>query len=201
MRKINLIAVSLIFAAIFALPAFAQTTGDKIGLIAWDAFGDPTKGIKKYSAALTALENEFKPVTTELQGLVTKYQNLEKEIGNMLEAYQKNPTTSPFKPEAIQAKRDELGQLERDIKKKDEDRKAKLQSRYSIVIGPIQNDIMKAMNEYAAAKGYAVILDGAKLEESGILLGFAPKTNITEDFITFYNARPATASTTTTTNK
>lgn len=196
MKKINLIAVSLIFAAMLAVSASAQT-GDKIGLVAWDAFGDPTKGIKKYSAALTVLENEFKPINTELQGMLTKYQTMQKEIQNMQETYQKNPQTSPFKPEAIQAKIDELGQMERDIKKKQEDGKAKYQSRYATLLGPVQNDIMKAMNEYAAAKGYAVILDGAKLEESGILLGFAPKTNITDDFILFYNARPATATTTT----
>ena len=55
------------------------------------------------------------------------------------------------------------------------------------------------MNEYAEQKGYAMILDGGKLEEAGILLGFAKKTNITDDFITFYNARTTTATTTTTT--
>ncbi len=195
MKKFSLIAASLIFAAIFAVSASAQT-GDKIGLVAWDMFGDPTKGIKKYSAALTTLDNEFKPLNTELQGMLTKYQTLQKEITTMQDTLAKNPTTAPFKPEAVQAKIDELGQLERDIKKKQEDGKAKYQSRYATVMGPISNDIIKAMNEFAEQKGYAVILDGAKLEESGLLVGFAKKANITDEFIIFYNARPATATTT-----
>lgn len=195
MKKINLIAVSLIFAAMLAVSASAQT-GDKIGLVDWGQFADPTKGIKKYSAALTTLENEFKVINTELQGMGTKYQSLQKEIQNMQETYQKNPQTSPFKPEAIQAKIDEWGQLERDIKKKQEDGKAKYQSRSATLLGPISNDIMKAMSEFATQKGYAVILDGAKLEESGILLAFIPKTNITDEFITFFNARTTTATTT-----
>ncbi len=196
MKKINLIAVSLLFAAMLAVSASAQT-GDKIGLVAWDAFADPTKGIKKYSAALTVLEKEFIPINKELQDMGTKYQALGKEVQNMQETCQKAPTTCPFPASTIQGKIDEIGQMERDIKKKQEDGKAKYQSRYATLLGPISNDILKAMNEYAAAKGYAVILDGAKLEESGLLLGFAPKTNITDDFIVFYNARPATATTTT----
>ena len=196
MRKFSLIAASLIFAAIFAVSASAQT-GDKVGLIAWDNFGDPAKGIKKYATALAALNQEFKVLNDELQAMIVKYQNLGKEIQNMRDTCAKAPTACPFKPEAIQAKIDELGQLERDIKKKEEDGKAKYQSRYATVMGPISNDIIKALNEYAEQKGYAVILDGAKLEESGILLGFAKKTNITDEFIVFYNARPATATTTT----
>lgn len=197
MKKISLIAVSLIFAAMLAVSASAQT-GDKIGLVDWGQFADPTKGIKKYSTALKTLDDEFKVINTELQGMGTKYQSLQKEIQNMQETYQKNPQTSPFKPEAIQAKIDEWGQLERDIKKKQEDGKAKYQSRSATLLGPISNDIMKAMSEFATQKGYAMILDGAKLEESGILLAFIPKTNITDEFITFFNARTTTATTTTT---
>jgi len=202
MRTVRLIAVSVFLAAIFAVSAMAQTptttTADKIGLVAWGAFGDPAKGIKKYAAALAALETEFKPVNTELQTMGTKYQSLQKEIQTLQDTIQKGGTAAQaIKPETVQAKVDELGQLERDIKKKQEDAKAKYESRYSLTIGPIQNDILKAMNDYAAAKGYAVILDGGKLEESGILLGFAPKANVTEDFIAFFNSRTTTAAVTT----
>ncbi len=197
MKKINLIAVSLIFAAMLAVSASAQT-GDKIGLVDWGQFADPTKGIKKYSTALKTLDDEFKPINLELQGMGTKYQTLAKEVQNMQEVYQKNPTGSPFSVAAIQAKADELGQMERDIKKKQEDGKAKYQSRSATLLGPISNDIMKAMSDFASQKGYAMILDGAKLAESGILLAFIPKTNITDEFITFFNARTTTATTTTT---
>lgn len=197
MKTVRLIAVSVVFAAIFAVSAIAQTTtatGDKIGLIAWQAFDDSTKGIKKYAAAMDALENEFKPITTELQTMFTSYQTKQKEFTTLQEQMQKKVV--PVNEATLQTKADEIAQLERDIKKKDEDRKARYQSRFNLTIGPIQNDILKALNEFAAQKGYAVILDGAKLEESGILVGFAPKANVTEEFITFYNARQTTATVT-----
>jgi hypothetical protein len=58
-------------------------------------------------------------------------------------------------------------------------------------MSPVMNDIFKALNEYAKQKGYAVILDGAKLEQADILLGFDDRYDVTKDFIVFYNARPA----------
>ena len=58
---------------------------------------------------------------------------------------------------------------------------------------------MKALNEYAKKNGYAVIFDGVKLDQAQILLGFDEKYNVTQDFITFYNARPAGAATATAT--
>lgn len=57
------------------------------------------------------------------------------------------------------------------------------------VVGPVTDDILKAMNDYAKAKGYAVIMDGPKLLEAQILMGFDEKSDVTLDFIAFYNAR------------
>jgi len=69
----------------------------------------------------------------------------------------------------------------------------------SQLVDPINQDIVKALNEYARSKGYAVILDGAKLEQSGVLLGFDDKYDVTKDFIVFYNGRTGGAATTATT--
>ena len=52
------------------------------------------------------------------------------------------------------------------------------------------------MQEFAKQRGYTLILDGAKLSEVGVLLAWDEKVDLTKDFITFYNARPATATVT-----
>ena len=52
---------------------------------------------------------------------------------------------------------------------KQEDLKARLDKRRQVVVGPIYQDVMKALQEFAVKNGYAVILDGAKLEEAQIL--------------------------------
>lgn len=199
MKRISLAAACFIFAAIFAVSASAQGGGQpaaagtgKIGLVNIGAFAADKGGITKFKTALSTLDAEFKPVNEKLKTMATRYQTLGTEIENIRK--NTNPQV-PMKPETVQAKVDEFQTLERDIKREQEDAKAKYDRRYQVIIGPVFNDILKAMNEYAKQKGYAVILDGAKLEEASILLGFDEKYDITNDFIAFYNQRPAGAAT------
>jgi hypothetical protein len=59
-------------------------------------------------------------------------------------------------------------------------------------------DIGRAVNDYAKQKGFTVIFDIAK-DDSGLLLAIGDeKIDVTKDFITFYNARPAATATTAT---
>ncbi|HMJ07569.1 MAG TPA: OmpH family outer membrane protein [Pyrinomonadaceae bacterium] len=200
MKRVTLIAASFIFAALFAVSASAQapaTPTGKIGLVNTYAFGDDKAGITKYRTAIGSLENEFKPVNDELKTLGTKYQTLGTEIQN-LQKSAAGGSAVPVNTTALQAKIDEFQTLELTIKRKQEDAKKKYENRYQAVVGPIYGDIVKAMNDFAKQKGYAIILDGAKLEESGLLIGFDDKYDVTKDFVTFYNARPAGTATTAT---
>ena len=200
MKRVSFIAAAFIFAAISAVSAYGQvpaaTQPAKIVVINTAAF-DAKDGITKYSNAMTALENEFRPAQTEIEGLAKRYQTLLGEIENARKAGA-NPAV-PIKPETIQAKVDEAQGLEIQIKRKQEDGKSKLERRQQQVLGPVLADIGKAMDEFAKAKGYALILDAAKLEGAGLILAVdLPKVDVTRDFITFYNARPATTATTAT---
>jgi Skp family chaperone for outer membrane proteins len=199
MRRFTTIAASFIFAAFFAMSAYAQApatpaTG-RIGLVNTYAFGDEKAGIAKFRTAMASLEAEFKPVNDELRTLGTKYNSLGTEIKTAQENAAKGAGAVPMKPEALQAKIDEFQTLELTIKRKQEDAKVRYDKRQAAVVGPIYNDIVKAMNDFAKQKGYAIILDGAKLEESGLLMGFDDKYDVTKEFVTFYNARPAGAAT------
>ena len=200
MKTISSATACFLFAVIFAVSASAQTatpaagTG-KIGLVNINAFAADTGGITKFKAALTTLDNEFKPVNDALRTKATRYQTLGAEIEKLRQPGAAGVPVATPNAATLQAKVDEARNLETQIKRDQEDAKAKYDSRYSVVIGPVFNDILKAMNEYAKSKGYAVVLDGAKLEEAGILLGFDDKYDITKDFIVFYNARPAGAAT------
>lgn len=197
MKRIYTIAACLMFAAVLsvAVKAQAQTTPMKVVLINTLAFDDE-KGITKYVNAMNALENEFKPLDTEIQGLVTKYNNLGKEIKTLQD--QASGGKVPIDEKAAQAKVDEYQLLEIQIKRKQEDAKTRYEKRQAAVLGPVLQDIGKAMQEFAQAKGYDLILDAAKLDQQQILLAILPaKIDVTKEFITFYNARPASATATT----
>lgn len=201
MKRFTLVAVSILFAAVFAGSAAAQVPAQqvnpRIGVIDTSAFS-AKDGIKKYTAASEALDKEFAPLTQEIQGLVTRYNTLGAEIKKIQDNAAANPAV-PIKPGDVQPKIDEYQQLEVTIKRKQEDGKAKLDKRSGEVLGPIMQDIGKAIDDYAKQKGYAMMLDLAKMADAGIVLSLdASKIDVTKDFIAFYNLRPAGTATTTT---
>jgi len=188
MKKLGSVLVSLAAIVVFAAHSFGQGAGTppaqgKIGLISIAAFGDEKAGITKYKNAVAAVNKALEQTNNELKTLGTRYQTASTEYQNM----QKNPA---IKADAVRAKQEELQNLQTTIKRKQEDGKAFYDKTYSDIMSPVMNDIFKALNEYAKQKGYAVILDGAKLEQADILVGFDDRYDVTKDFIAFYNARP-----------
>lgn len=189
-----LTAASFIFAALFAVSAFAQapaTPVGKIGLVNTAVFADEKAGITRVRTALTSLDTEFKPATDELRTMGTRLTALGTEINNLQKTAGAGGAV-PVNTSALEAKIDEYKKLETAGKRKEEDLKAAYERRYQVVVGPITNEILRAMNEFAKQKGYAMILDGAKLMDSGLLMGYDEKYDVTKEFVTFYNARPAT---------
>ena len=203
MKKISLIATSLLFAAVFAVSAFGQApaagttavAATKIGWIDTSAFGDDKAGVNKYNNALKALEAEMKPRVTELQGLQARLQTISNDLKNM----QAN-TTVPLDPKAAAAKQEEGQKLQREFEFKKKEYDAAMAKRGQEVLAPIQNDLLKAIGDFAKQKGYVAVLDIAALANDNMnaILALDPTANVTKEFITFYNARPGTTATTAT---
>jgi Skp family chaperone for outer membrane proteins len=203
MKIIRLIAV-FAFAAIFAVSAFAQaqpTAGSfKIGIINTSFFDDDKDGIKRFSTAMSALETQMKPELTALQAMSNRLQSLQTEIEGYQKQLQDPSPKVPIDKAKIQAageaKAAELEKMKLEFDYKQKDYQLSLQRRGQVVTGPIRADIANAIQEFAKAKGYAMVLDAAKLDGAGLILGFDEKYDVTKEFITFYNARPAGTATT-----
>ena len=194
MKTFRSIAAAFVFAALFAVSAFAQAAAQPTGRIAVIntlAFDSDKGGITKYVTAMNSLESEFKPVQTELQTMATKIQNLQKELQTLQDTVQSGKGV-PVDQKTVNAKLEEYEKLGREFKFKQEDAKARYERREQTLIGPVRLDIGNAIQEFAKQKGYSMILDAAKLDGAGLLLAFDQKFDATQEFITFYNARPAT---------
>jgi Skp family chaperone for outer membrane proteins len=202
MKRFNLMAASFVFAAIAAASGFAQTPATpaqaKIVVINSAAFA-AKDGITKYAKAIDALEIEFKPTQDEINKMATRYQTLASEVESARKAATPAagvPAKAPD-PTVLQAKVDEAQSLELRIKRAQEDGKARYEKREAAVLEPIMSDIMKGLDEFAKQKGYALILDAAKLVSAGVILALdTSKVDVTKEFITFYNARPGATATT-----
>ena len=198
MKRFSTVAVSLVFAAIFAVSVSAQTGTLKVVVIETRAF-DGKDGIVKYTNAMVALDKEFVALDNELRTLATRQQTLAKELKVMQDQITAAGATGkvPFDEKAAQAKSDEYATLDLTIKRKQEDGKKLYEKRQGEVMGPVLLDIGKAMQDFATAKGYDLILDGAKLDQAQLLLALNPtKADVTKEFILYYNARPATSAST-----
>ncbi|MCU1288682.1 MAG: hypothetical protein JWN60_911, partial [Acidobacteria bacterium] len=148
MKTFRLVAASFVFAALFAVSAFAQTAAPtgKVGLINTFAFGDEKNGITKFRTAVTTVDAEFKKDNDDLRALGTRYQTLQTEIQKLQDAVKANQKL-PIPETEVQKKVDDFGKLEREIKFKQEDAKTRYDRRYQTVVGPIYGDIMKAMQD------------------------------------------------------
>lgn len=188
MKRISLFAVIVFIAAVSAVSA--QTATGKIGWIDTGAFGDEKEGIKRFTNALTALGNEVKPKETELINLQTRINTIAEDIRKLTGTPGAVPTG-----DTLRAKQEEGARLQREFEFKKKEYDALLEKRTGEVLGPINQDIGKALDDFAKQKGYTAILDIDKLAQAGAILVLDPTAVITKEFITFYNARPAGAAT------
>jgi Skp family chaperone for outer membrane proteins len=212
MRNFRILAAAMMLAAIIAVSASAQTRpaagtparptaapqttpaasnapvpDTKIAFIDTGAFGEEKGGITRYVNAVKSLEREFKPRQDELNTMQTKIKAIADEIGKL-------SGSSVVDPKTIQAKQDEGERLNRDLKYKKEQADADFAKRYGEVVGPISQDIGKALDQFATQRGITMILDISKLAPA--ILTVNPAMDVTGAFIAEYNTRnPATAST------
>lgn len=173
-----------------AAPATAaQLPTAKMAVIYTDMFLDAKTGIAKFTTVVNKLNGEFQKLKDEITAMQTRATSLEAEINKLRDA----PAGTPIDQRALQAKIDQLEQLKKDIQRKGEDAQAAYNRRRQELFAPLQDEIGKALEAFAKARGITAIIDAAQVP----LLYAAENIDITRAFITEFNTKnPATAVTT-----
>jgi Skp family chaperone for outer membrane proteins len=173
---------------ITSAPATAgSTTGNvpeaKVALVDTDAFLDEKVGILRLVAAAKKLEAEFLPRRNDLATLQGQVDTM---TANLAKA-------SPVQDPKVSAQQqDAIDQKTRDITRKKEDAQRDYQKRMQELLGPVYDEIGKALDVFAKAHGITMILDVTKVQ--GIVSADG-SLDITKAFITEFNSKnPATAS-------
>ncbi|HEV7646361.1 MAG TPA: OmpH family outer membrane protein [Pyrinomonadaceae bacterium] len=204
MKRVSFIAATFLIVLGFALPIFAQAgaqqTG-KIGIINTAAFLGDKVNIARLLTAVTTLDKEFEPRQQELVTMNTRVETLAKEIQSLQAQLNNAKPQAPIDTNSIRnsiiSKNEEGERLQIEMKRKQEDGKAAYEKREAVVLGPIQREIFNSINEYAKTKGFSLVFDGAKMADAGILIGVGDSAvDVTEDFIKYFNAKPATTAST-----
>ena len=163
----------------------------KMAVIYTDLFLDQKSGIAKFNNVVTKLNGEFAKLKEDLVQMQNRAQALETEINKLREA----PEGTPIDQKSLQAKIDQLDQLKKEIQRKGEDAQASYNRRRQELFAPLQDEIGKALEAFAKARGINVIIDAVQVP----LLFADEKIDITRAFIADFNSKnPVTAASTTT---
>ena len=186
-RSFKFIAVFVLALSAFSAAATAQAPASslKIALINTQAFYGE-KGITKYKDQNTKLNVEFKADRDALNALLTKRNNLQKEIQAMLA--NKNV---PVNQKTMQDKQLEFQKLSKEFEYKKDDFDTRVQRRQQELLGPVNRDVGQKIEAFAKSKGFDLVFDVSNLARDGSILYLAPSKEITQEFITYYNALPA----------
>lgn len=164
-------------------PSAVSVPDSKVALIDSSAFADEKQGIAKFVSALKRVNAEFQPRQTELQ-------NLQQQIEKAKSDLQKAAPVQDAK--VTQTQQDKIAVMETDFKRKGEDAQVAFNKRLEEVLGPIYEDIGKALDGFAKARGITLILDVTKVQG---IVSAADAMDITRAFIAEFNSKnPATAS-------
>lgn len=170
-------------------PATVALPTSKMAVIYTDMFLDQKSGIAKFNSVLNKLNGEFQATKNELNQMQTRAQQMEDEINKLQNA----PAGTPIDQRGLQTKIDQLEQLKKDIQRKGEDAQAAYNRRRQELFAPLQDEIGKALETFAKARGINVIIDAAQVP----LLYAADSIDITRAFITEFNSKNPVAAATT----
>jgi outer membrane protein len=155
----------------------------KIALVDTDEFLNEKSGIVRLVAAAKKVEAEFQPRRTELQ-------TLQQQIDKMTADLQKAAPVQDPKVSAQQ--QDAIDQKKKKLQRKGEDAQSSYQQRLQAMLGPVYDEIGKALDVYAKAHGITLILDVTKIQG---IVSASEQLDITKAFISEFNSKnPATAS-------
>jgi outer membrane protein len=165
-------------------PAPAATTGTqtaapaevpkmKIGIINIAAFKEYIGEMRQRYEKLQA---EFAPIGNELEAMQSKIAAQQQVL------QEKGPSMT-----APQARKlnDDIEDLQRQFKRKQEDAQAQARKREEEETGPIFDKINQFMIQYAQKHGLTMVLEVSGIGQA--LIYASPEANITEDFIMEYN--------------
>ena len=157
----------------------------KIALVNSDDFNDEKTGIVRLVVAIKKVDTEFGARRTELQTLQAQTEKATADLAKV-QAMQT--------PAVNQQQQEKIDQMKRDFQRKGEDAQAAYQKRLQEVIGPVYEEIGKALDAYAKARGITLILDVTKVQG---IVSASDSLDITKAFITEFNSKnPATAAVT-----
>lgn len=140
--------------------------------------------VAEFKDKIESLNRQFEPRVKDIQSLADKITALE--------------TTLKSQSQVLAAARvaemtENLDQMKREYQRKSEDLQAEAGRARDKAFEPITGKLGKFAEDYTAKRGIVMMIDIANAVQSGTLVWFDPRSDVTKDFIAEYNkANPVT---------
>lgn len=145
--------------------------------------------VAEFKSRIEALNRQFEARVKEVQGLGEKITALETTIKTQ---------ASTLSPATVAEKTEQLAAMQKDYKRKGEDLQADATRARDKAFQPIQAKLAKFAEQYTSTRGIVLLVDAANGVQSGTLLWYDQRSDVTQDFINEYNkANPAAPAPTT----
>lgn len=191
--KFALVALALQLLAVSALaqqpgaagpqkpPVPALLPKGKVAVVNTAAFQEQ---VQEFKQKIESLNRQFEPRVKEVQGLADKINALETTLKSQ---------TGVLTPAKVAEMTENLGVMKRDYQRKAEDLQADAGRARDKAFEPITGKLSKFAEGYTAKRGVVMLMDLANGVQSGTLLWYDPRSDVTQDFINEYNkANPVT---------
>jgi len=134
--------------------------------------------VTEFKARIEALNKQFEPRVKDVQGIADRITALEATV----------KTQSSALPAArIAEMAEQIETMKKDYQRKGEDLQADAGRARDKAFEPIQAKLGKFAELYTATRGIVLLVDLANAVQSGTLLWYDPRSDITQDFINEYN--------------
>jgi Skp family chaperone for outer membrane proteins len=143
-------------------------------------FTDEKAGIFRVIDATMSLRNEFRARDQELKAIQVRLDALVEDIQKLRQA-------NPVDPKTIQAKQEEGLRLQQDFDARKQRYQQDYERRYGQVMGPVTQQVGKALDEFAAQHGITMTLDVSKMLPA--ILTALPTVDVTAAFIAEFNRK------------
>jgi Skp family chaperone for outer membrane proteins len=158
----------------------SQFPQSRIALIDTTMFVDEKKGIFRYIDAVKSIQPQFAGANQELV-------NLQSRINTLIEDIRKLRATPQPDPRVIQAKQEEGTRLQQDWNMKKQRFDEDYSKKYQEVMGPLSEQIGRAMDQFARERGITMTLDLSKLLPA--MLTALPAVDVTDAFMADFNRK------------
>ena len=147
----------------------------KIAVINTAAFQE---GIQEFKVKLAAIDKQFEPQTKEIQtenDQISALENTIKTQSNTLSAAR------------IAEMTEQVERRKRNYQRKVEDLQSEAGRVQQQTMAPVTEKLGRFAQEYTAKRGIVMLIDLGNSLQSGTVVWWDPKSDVTQDFITEYN--------------